>query len=224
MELSGLGLLEFARGPALKFSLAVFVLGSLWRLIGVLMLRWEGIPSAPREGAPAPFIAAIGGIFSKMIPHRTFLKSGAFSIINGYVFHLGLAIAVLLFAPHVLFIKSTTGLSWPTLPSNVIYMVSALTAFSLVAALVHRLTNPVQRLISRVNDYVTWLVTFLPVATGLMAVSHIGARYETLLAWHILSICLFFLWFPFGKLMHAFFFALSRSASAVRFKHRGAQI
>ena len=32
-------LLEFARGPALAFALAVFVIGTLWRLIGVLRLR-----------------------------------------------------------------------------------------------------------------------------------------------------------------------------------------
>lgn len=64
----------------------------------------------------------------------------------------------------------------------------------------------------------------LPVMTGLAATSHLGARYETLLGLHILSICLFLIWFPFGKLMHAFLFVLSRGATAARFKHRGAQV
>ena len=27
-----------------------------------------------------------------MIPHKTFLKDGMFTIVNGYVFHIGLAI------------------------------------------------------------------------------------------------------------------------------------
>ena len=38
------------------------------------------------------------------------------------------------------------------------------------------------RLISTMNDYFSWLVTVLPVLTGLLAVNHIGARYETLLS------------------------------------------
>ena len=59
------------------------------------------------------------------------------------------------------------------------------------------------RLISTGNDYFTWLITTLPVLTGLLAVSHLGARYETLLAIHLLSIAALLIWFPFGKLMHA---------------------
>ena len=35
-------LLDFARGPALQFAIAVFVLGTLWRLVGVLMLPQIG--------------------------------------------------------------------------------------------------------------------------------------------------------------------------------------
>ena len=37
----------------------------------------------------------------------------------------------------------------------------------------------------------------------------------------MLSIVAFLVWFPFGKLMHAFLFALSRGATGMRFSHRG---
>jgi nitrate reductase gamma subunit len=116
------------------------------------------------------------------------------------------------------------GVSWPGLPSNVIYAIGVITGASLIAVFVHRLTNPVQKLISRLDDYISWALTFLPVATGLLASSHLGARYETILALHVLSICAFLIWFPFGKLMHAFFFVVSRGAAGVRFRHRGAEI
>ena len=217
-------LLEFARGPALQFALVVFILGTLWRLLGVLLLPWRLIHSPPREGSPSPVMAALRGIVVKMWPHKSFQKAGLFTFINGYLFHVGLAIVVFLFVPHILFIKETFGLSWPGLPSNVIYAVGVITAGSLIAGLVHRLTSPVLRLISRTDDYVSWLLTFLPVVTGLMAAGHIGARYETLLALHILSICAFFIWFPFGKLMHAFLFVFSRGMTGVRFGHRGAEL
>ena len=42
-------LLDFARGPALQFAIAVFVLGTLWRLVGVLKLAAVAIPSTEPE-------------------------------------------------------------------------------------------------------------------------------------------------------------------------------
>ncbi|MGO9546066.1 MAG: hypothetical protein ACLPPF_14900 [Rhodomicrobium sp.] len=217
-------LLEFARGTALQVSLAVFVFGVIWRLLGLLLLPWRRDHSLAREWAPPRIVAAIQGNIRKLWPHKTFVKASLFQFVNGYIFHIGLAIVVFLFAPHILFIKSLFGVTWPALPSNLIYAVGAVTVFSLIAGLVHRLTNPVLKLISRIDDYISWFVTLLPVATGLLAIIQVGARYETLLALHILSVCLLFIWFPFGKLMHAFTFFLSRGATGIRFKHRGAQI
>ena len=86
--------------------------------------------------------------------------------VNGYIFHIGLAVVFFLFTPHILLIKSLTGLSWPGLPNNLIMMVGVITAASLLVALAFRLTSPVLRLISRADDYISWLMTFLPVATG----------------------------------------------------------
>jgi nitrate reductase gamma subunit len=217
-------LLSFARGPALTFAMAIFVIGVLWRLIGVLSLPAWRDDSPPREGASPAWLSALQAIFGKMIPHKTFMRDGMFTIVNGYVFHIGLAICVFAFAPHILFLKSLFGFSWPALPNGLVFAAGALTAGSLLAALVYRLTSPVLRMISRGDDYISWALTFLPVVTGLAAVSHIGARYETLLALHILSICIFLVWFPFGKLMHAFLFVFSRGATGIRFGHRGAQL
>lgn len=217
-------LLSFARGPALTFAMAIFVIGMLWRLVGVLSLPAWRDDSPPREGAAPAWLSALQAIFGKMLPHKTFLRDGMFTIVNGYVFHIGLAICVFAFAPHILFLKSLFGFSWPALPNSVVFAAGVITVGSLLAALVYRLTSPVLKMISRSNDFISWALTFLPVLTGLAAVSHIGARYETLLALHILSICVFLIWFPFGKLMHAFLFVFSRGATGIRFGRRGAQL
>ncbi len=217
-------LLVFARGPALQVSLAIFVFGVTWRLLGILLLPWRQDHSLARPGAPLSIVAALQGNVRKLWPHNTFVKTTVFQFVNGYVMHIGLAIVVFLFAPHILFFKSLFGVTWPALPSNFIYAAGAITLFALIAGLLHRLTSPVLQLISRADDYISWLITLLPVATGLLTIIQVGARYETLLALHILSICLFLVWFPFGKLMHAFTFVLSRGATGVRFKHRGAQL
>jgi nitrate reductase gamma subunit len=79
----------------------------------------------------------------------------------------------------------------------------------------------VLRLISTANDYFSWFVTALPVVSGLMAVSHLWAPYETLLAVHLLSVALLLIWFPFGKLMHAFLVFVTRSETAIHYSRRG---
>ncbi|WP_088282584.1 nitrate reductase [Ideonella sp. A 288] len=214
-------LLDFARGPALTFAVAVFVLGTLWRLAGVLLLPRMRDLSPAREGAPPLLLGALRTIVRRMWPRKEFVQATMFITINSFVFHIGLAIVVFGLAPHILFIRSLTGLSWPALPSNLVLAVGVVTLASLLAILTRRLTHPVMRLLSHTGDYLSWLVTALPVLTGLLATAHIGARYETLLALHILSIAVFLIWFPFGKLMHAFLFVFSRGATGMRFSHRG---
>ena len=217
-------LLEFARGPALQVAMIIFVLGATWRFFGALLLPWRLAPAEPRKGALSPIAAAFKGVVVKMWPHKPFQKAGMFTFVNGYILHFGLAIVVFLFAPHILFIKGLTGLSWPALPNNIVHPIAIVTLASLVAGLVHRLRSPVLRLISRADDYVSWLATILPVLTALHATIHAGGSYETLLAIHILSICAFLIWFPFGKLMHAFMFVFSRAMTGVRMGQRGAEL
>lgn len=217
-------LLDFARGPALDFAMAVFVLGVTWRLVGVLLLPRLRDRSAPREGAPPKLMGALRAIVRRMWPRKEFIQATLFSTVNSYVFHLGLAVVVFGLAAHIVFIHDLFGLSWPSLPSDLVFGVGVITLAALVAALVRRLTHPVLRLLSGPSDYLSWLLTTLPVLTGLLATAQIGARYETLLAAHILSIAAFLIWFPFGKLMHAFLFAFSRGATGMRFSHRGVEV
>ncbi len=105
-----------------------------------------------------------------------------------------------------------------------IYAVSIVTMVSLIAALVMRFANPAQKIISTFDDWFSWFVTFLPVLTGVIATSHLGARYETLLALHILSVALLLIWLPFGKLMHFFLVFVTRSQTGAHLSHRGAQL
>lgn len=217
-------LLDFARGPALRAAMAIFVLGVAWRLIGVLLLPRIGDRSPAREGAPPRLLGALGTIVRRMWPRKDIFPRTVFTTVNSYVFHLGLAIVIFGLAPHIVFFRDLLGLRWPALPSNFVFAVGVLTLASLVGALVFRLSSPVTRLLSGPNSYFSWLMTFLPVLTGLLATSHLGARYETLLAVHLLSIAAFLVWFPFGMLMHALLFPFSRGATGIRFSHRGVKV
>ena len=55
--------------------------------------------------------------------------------LNGYAFHIGLALVFFGYAPHIAFIRRLTGLSWPALPDGVMYLAAGATIVSLLLAL-----------------------------------------------------------------------------------------
>jgi nitrate reductase gamma subunit len=80
------------------------------------------------------------------------------------------------------------------------------------------------RSLSTFDDYFSWFVTFAALVTGVLAYAHLGLRYETMLAIHILSVELLLVWFPFGKLMHTFFFIPTRAQLGAYFQRRGVKV
>lgn len=225
-------LLDLARGPGLAVAVIVFVAGTAWRLYRILSLPRQPDRSPPREGAPSPAAGALGAVVRGMWPRRDFGQVAAVTTFNGYVFHIGLALVFLGYAPHIAFIRRHTGLSWPALPDPVMYLAAAATILSLLLALWLRIADPVRRLISSSDDYISWTVTFLPFVTGMAVMAEPSAQllaqasplYRGPLAVHLLTLELLLIWFPFGKLMHAVLFAFSRGATGMRFAHRGVEV
>ena len=215
-------LLDFARGPALQVASLIFVAGLIWRLLHLFLTQKKTDISEARQSG------SVGGglrtIFSRFLHHEPFRQRTRNGTILAYTIHIGLAIVVLGSAPHILLIESFSGLGWSPMPNVVIHFAAALTLAALLTSLGRRMSHPVLKMLSNFDDYFTWLVTTLPVVTGLMAVAHVGARYELLLAIHILSFNVFLIWFPFGKLMHSFIAIGSRYTTGVTFTRRGAKV
>ncbi len=159
-------LLDVARGPAWVFAVAVFTLGTLWRVLGVLRLPRMTDQSPEREGAPSKLNAAVMGIWRGLWPRRTFGAAAMGSTINGYVFHIGLALIFLGYAPHTAFIHRVTGIGWPALPDLVMYLASGFTMVSLLLALWFRLSDPVLGRISNADDLISWPTDAPPTGRG----------------------------------------------------------
>jgi nitrate reductase gamma subunit len=94
---------------------------------------------------------------------------------------------------------------------------------SLIVLIARRIAKPAVYN-STSGDYVAWVIVAAPLLTGLMAFAHVGLRYETMLALHILSSALLFAYMPFSKLMHAFWFIFSRAQSGIAYAHKGVRI
>jgi len=214
-------LLEFARGPALQFAALVLVAGTIWRIVGIVMLREKPDYSEPR--ASGGYLAALKVIWTRAFTADAFKKATLYPKIMAYGMHAGLFATVFLFTPHIVFFEGWTGFDWPGLPNSIIFFIGVATVVSGVALLVRRMTSPVLKLISNFDDYFSWFVTMLPLVTGLLIPVRALFRYEDLLAIHILSVCLMLVWLPFGKLGHTFLVFITRGTTGMVFERRGAK-
>jgi len=214
-------LLEFARGSAIQWAAWILVAGTIWRIVGIVLLKEKVDHSDPR--GPSGLGSALKVIYSRSFTAEPFKPATLYPKMLAYVMHLGLFAVVLLFVPHILFFESFLGFSWPGLPNSAIYVLGVAAVVSGVALLVRRMTTPVLKLISNFDDYFSWLMTLLPIVTGLLIPLRLGVRYETLLAIHILSVAALLIWLPFGKLGHTFLVFITRGTTGMAFERRGAK-
>ncbi|MCB1865954.1 MAG: nitrate reductase [Chromatiales bacterium] len=215
-----MSLLEFARGPGMHWAVIILIAGMVWRIMGALLMTGSRDRSTARQGGAG---AGLRLVFRRFWPHREFIRPTLFHLVAGYVLHIGLFVVIFLFAPHMLWFADLSGLPhWPGLPNNLVMIAGALTAASLVAFVLRRMTHPVMRRISGLDDYASNLVTLAPVVTGMLAFAHVPiARYETLLAVHLLCVELLFVWMPFSKLAHVLLFIPSRFQLGAALGRRG---
>jgi len=212
-------LLEFARGPALAISVAVFVAGLAWRVYGIFRRPVRADYSEPRR---RDLVAGgVRAIFAKMAPPKGVKIRGA-QMVNAYAYHVALVLIVFGFAPHIAFIERHLGVGWLALPDAVIYIAAAVAIVGLLIALMNRLSDGVLRLLSGFDDYFSWAVTMAPLVTGMTLLP--SPAQPAWIALHLLSLELLLVWLPFGKLAHAALVFVSRWRTGVDFARKGAAL
>ncbi len=212
--------LLWVRGPGFDIALVIFVVGVLIRLLEILVIGRKPDYSEPRG---AELGAGLLTVVTRTAPEPGVFKRSPFTVVGGYIWHIGFLVSLFLFVPHIELIHATLGLRWPGIASNLVDAVAAVTIVTLIAMLFSRLNHPVKRFLSGPEDYLTWLVTFLPMLTGYVAYHRMIDPYTLALGLHILSVELLMVVFPFTKLMHAFTFALARWYNGAMAGRRGVQ-
>ena len=190
-------LLFFLRGQGLKFAVIVFAFGLIYRMLHPILLGRKRNLAAPRGSEWGPGVRTIWR--RSFFPVRL-TPRGHFIIIAGYIFHLGFLITLLFLSQHIELVKNTFGITWPALPPGAITIAAVLSVAAMAALLVHRITDPVKRLISDFQDYLVWVLTLLPLLTGLTL--DMAADYQRMLVMHMISVELLLIAIPFTKLAH----------------------
>ncbi len=194
-------LLHWLRGTGLQLAAAVFVLGMTYRMLHLALLGRKKNLAAARGAEWGPGLRTVWRR-SFVMPELS--ARGKFTVIAGYTFHLGFFVTLFFLSQHIDMLRAVFGFGWTALPRSAIDIAAILSLAALIALLVHRYIDPVKRMLSGFEDYLSWLLTFLPLLTGFMLLRGIGFDYTMLLILHLLSVELLMVAAPFTKLAHMF--------------------
>ncbi|MFT5112926.1 MAG: nitrate reductase gamma subunit [Parasphingorhabdus sp.] len=199
---------DFILGPLWTAAVWIFTAGVIWRITIIFYQGFRKDKSIARSsGVTSGFMT----IFRRFLPRSELLKRSRFLLIAGYMFHLGLLTLLFFAAPHVEFIEQyLLGFSWTPLPHWAFILSAELAFAGLILLWLRRLTHPVTRLLSNLDDYLAAALTFLAMLTGCLALLE---SFEGLRVLHVLGTELLMIYFPFSSLTHAFTIFISRGAT-----------
>lgn len=205
--MSATALLIWVRGPGLALALALCLFGIVARTVEMLALGRRVDRAPARANSPG---SGWRTLMTRSLPPPGMFKRAPVTYLGGYVFHVGLAIVVFFFVPHIELVRGVLGLRWPGLPAAAVDAATVAALLAMLAVLIDRLRNPVKRFLSGKGDWLAWALTFAPLATGYAAYHHVFENYTLTLALHILTVELLIAALPFTKLFHAISIVFSR--------------
>jgi len=218
--MSEIEFLNWVRGQGFQIAIIIFIAGVIIRFAEILLL---GRKTNLAEAKGSEMSGGLRTIVTRSVPDKSTLKRSTFTVVAGYIFHIGLFVTIFFFAPHILMFKDVIGFSWPSIPTPIVDALAVISIITLLAILVHRMRDNVLKFLTTTEDYLVWLLTILPLITGYIAFHRIGMTAPTLLAIHILSVELLLVAFPFTKLMHAFTLVMARWYNGAISGYRGVE-
>ena len=190
---------DFIDGPFWYFSLIVFSVGIIWKLVTIVFGKRKADFSVARSSSVS---GAIKTVFSRFVADKSMAPKIRLQVVAGYMFHLGLFALLFFAAPHVVFLEENfLGFGWTPMPHWGFIVASEFAFLGLLMLWLHRVLNPVSRLISTPDDHIASILTFVVMLTGCLALLE---SFDELRLLHRFSVELFLIYFPFSRLMHAF--------------------
>lgn len=208
--------LELVEGPLFTIAWITFLLGTFWRIFGIIRIGRKKDLSTPKGSAAVGFIR---GNLRHFVPRGIFAKRTMVHIIGGYGFHIGLFVLVFFGAYHIDFLNERIlGFSWPALPRWGFILTAEIAFAGLIVLWVRRISDPVMRLLSDKDDHIGSWLTFAMMLSGCFALQE---SHDILRALHMGTVDIWLLYFPFSRLVHGFTFILSRGNSGATYGRKG---
>ena len=198
---------EIVRGPLAWVALLVFFLGTIYRIVSMLI-------EARKDKVVYPYMSLKYGLRSLMhwlIPFGSVnMRKRPVMTIVTFVFHICLVLTPIFLLAHIILVYESWKIQWWSLPECTADVMSVLVVLACVFFLVRRIVSPEVQNVTFLSDYVLLAVVILPFLTGFLAYHQLGP-YRPMLILHILTGEIMLVAIPFTRLSHMFFFFFTRA-------------
>jgi len=201
-------LYNFVSGPLAWVAFSIFIVGSFYRVISLLVLVHK------KERFIYSYMSwkySLRSILHWIIPFvaTNWKKHPAVTIVT-FAFHLCLIITPIFLLAHVVLWDEAFSLSWWSLPDGLAIFMTLIVVGGCVFFLVRRLVSPEVQYVTSVSDYVILAVVAAPFLTGFLAYYQwFGYQFFTIL--HIVAGEAMLVAIPFTRLSHMLFSPLTRA-------------
>jgi nitrate reductase gamma subunit len=197
----------FVVGPLAWIAFAVFVLGSIWKMVA--MYR----SAKTRDGqvlAYWDFKYALRSILHWSVPFWPVnsRRHPVMTVVT-FTFHICLLLVPIFLLAHVVLWDYYHGIAFWSLPESVADVMTVLVILACLFFAGRRIFLPQVRYVTSVMDWVVLLIVLLPFLTGFLAYHQVGP-YKVMIILHILFGEIMLAAIPFTRLSHMFLTPFSR--------------
>jgi nitrate reductase gamma subunit len=201
-------LYNFVSGPLAWVAFIIFICGSLYRLISLIVLVHK------KEKFIYSYMSlkyGLRSIFRWSTPFATenMRRHPVLTIVT-FAFHICLILTPIFLLAHVMLVDESWDLSWWTLPDGVAYFMTLVVIAGCVFFLVRRLVRPEVQYVTSAADYFILAIVAAPFITGFFAYNQ-WFGYQFFMILHVLAGEIMLVAIPFTRLSHMLFAPLTRS-------------
>ncbi len=199
---------NFVSGPLAWLAFIIFIGGSLFRLIGLIILVHK------KEKFIYSYMSLKYGLRSILhwsIPFATenMRKHPALTMV-AFAFHICLLLTPIFLLAHVTLVDESWNISWWTLPDGAAQIMTLIVIAGCVFFLVRRLVNPEVHYVTFASDYIILAIVAAPFVTGFLAYYQ-WFGYQIFLILHIFAGEIMLVAIPFTRLSHMLLAPLTRA-------------
>jgi nitrate reductase gamma subunit len=198
----------FISGPLAWVAFIIFIGGSLFRLISLIILVHR------KEKFIYSYMSlkySLRSILHWSTPFATEnMRRHPLLTIVAFAFHICLLLTPIFLLAHVTLIDESWNVSWWTLPEGATQIMTLIVIAGCVFFLVRRIVSPEVHYVTYASDYIMLAIVAAPFVTGFLAYYQ-WFEYQIFMILHILSGEIMLVAIPFTRLSHMLFAPLTRA-------------
>jgi nitrate reductase gamma subunit len=198
----------FVSGPLLWLAFIVFIGGSLYRLISLLVVVHR------KERFIYSYMSwkySLRSILRWSTPFATVnMRRHPGMTVVAFAFHICLLLTPLFLLAHIVLIEEAWNLSWWSLPDGLADAMTLIVIAGCIFFFVRRLTNPEVQYVTSASDFILLAIVIAPFVTGFLAYYQwFGYKFFVII--HILAGEIMLVAIPFTRLSHMLTAPLTRA-------------